>query len=76
MEFTIEELEQYDGKNGQPAYVAYDGKVYDVTESAMWADGDHEGMHFAGRDLTQEQEDAPHDVYIADFPEVGTIVES
>jgi len=71
VEFTADELSKYDGKNGQPAYVAYQGKVYDVTESAMWADGEHEAMHFAGRELTEEQEDAPHDVYITDFPEVG-----
>ena len=73
MEFTIEELAKYDGKNGQPAYVAYEGTVYDLTESAMWADGEHESLHFAGRDLSDEQQDAPHDVYVTDFPQVGTL---
>jgi predicted heme/steroid binding protein len=73
-EFTAEELAKYDGKNGQPAYVAYEGTVYDVSESSMWGDGEHEGMHFAGNDLTAEQADAPHDVYITDFPEVGKYV--
>ncbi len=70
-EFTAQELMEFDGREGRPAYVAYEGVVYDVTESAMWGDGDHEGMHQAGRDLTSEHADAPHDVYVTDFPEVG-----
>lgn len=73
-DFTLEELEEFDGTNGKPAYVAYEGVVYDVTESAMWNDGDHEGQHNAGGDLTQEHADAPHDVYVTDFPEVGRLV--
>lgn len=71
---TLEELATFNGKNGQPAYVAYNGVIYDVTESAMWGDGDHEAMHFAGGDLTAEHDDAPHDVYVTDFPEVGRLV--
>lgn len=73
-DFTLEELAAYNGKNGQPAYVAYKGIVYDVTESAMWGDGEHEAMHDAGADLTREHDDAPHDVYVTDFPEVGRLV--
>lgn len=73
-DFTAEELSGYDGKGGKPAYVAYKGVVYDVTESAMWDEGDHEGLHSAGHDLTGEHEDAPHDVYVTDFPEVGRLV--
>lgn len=59
-EFTLEELAMYDGRGGHRAYVAYKGKVYDVTESGMWTDGDHLGEHQAGRDLTSELEAAPH----------------
>lgn len=73
-EFTAEELATYDGRNGQPAYVAFQGTVYDVSASGMWDDGDHEGMHQAGRDLTAEHDDAPHDVHVTDFPVVGMLV--
>ena len=58
--FTVEELAKCDGKNGNPAYVAYNGKVYDVTESSFWTDGDHLGSHQAGNDLTLDMEIAPH----------------
>lgn len=73
-DYTLDELDEFDGTDGKPAYVAYDGIVYDVSESAMWTDGDHEGAHHAGMDLTEEHEEAPHDVYITDFPEVGRLV--
>lgn len=73
-DFTAEELAKYNGTGGQPAYVAYEGVVYDVSDSAMWGDGDHEGMHSAGADLTSEHADAPHDVYVTDFPQVGRLV--
>jgi predicted heme/steroid binding protein len=73
-EFTLDELREFDGHEGRPAYVAYEGTVYDVTESSMWPEGDHEGLHSAGGDLTAEHEDAPHDVYVTDYPEVGKLV--
>jgi predicted heme/steroid binding protein len=58
--FTLEELKNYDGKDGRPAYIAYKGKVYDVTEDFLWTGGDHQGEHEAGRDLTEEMALAPH----------------
>jgi len=58
--FTLEELKQYDGRDGRPAYFAYKGKVYDVTESYLWIGGDHQGQHEAGKDITNEMQSAPH----------------
>jgi predicted heme/steroid binding protein len=56
----LEELKQYDGREGRPAYVAYKGKVYDVTDNFLWIDGDHQGEHTAGKDLTEAIAAAPH----------------
>ena len=57
---TKQELQENNGKNGKPAYFAYEGKVYDVSESGLWTGGDHLGMHEAGKDLTGELDAAPH----------------
>jgi predicted heme/steroid binding protein len=57
---TKQELEENNGKNGKVAYIAYKGKVYEVTQSSFWMDGEHLGMHYAGKDLTEELEMAPH----------------
>jgi predicted heme/steroid binding protein len=57
---TSSELAENNGKDGKPAYIAFQGKVYDVSESAMWLEGDHMGAHEAGKDLTSEIELAPH----------------
>lgn len=52
-EFTLEELAQYDGNNGKPTYVAIEGIVYDLSNVAEWAGGNHFG-NTAGQDLTSE----------------------
>ena len=51
--FTPAELSQYNGKGGNPAYVAVNGTVYDVTNNAAWAAATHFGLT-AGRDVTGE----------------------
>ncbi|MGC1123193.1 MAG: cytochrome b5 domain-containing protein [Candidatus Methanofastidiosia archaeon] len=58
--FRKEELATYNGKNGAPAYLAYKGKVYDVSDSFLWQNGNHQGFHTAGEDLTTSLERAPH----------------
>lgn len=73
---TLKELKQYDGKNGNQAYVAYKGKVYDVTKSAEWQNGSHYGVHDAGLDLTQAMANAPHaDDVFEGFDAVDTLDE-
>ena len=57
---TADELAKFDGRNGNPAYIAYQGKIYDVSESSFWLGGDHLGAHQAGKDLTSEMDIAPH----------------
>lgn len=55
-QFTLEELAEFDGKNGRPAYVAVNGIVYDVTPKAAWANGEHFGGVVAGKDNTVQYE--------------------
>lgn len=57
--FTKEELKKFDGQNGNPAYIAIEGKVYDVTNAPRWNEGMHEGVK-AGEDLTDKMKNAPH----------------
>ncbi|HVP40797.1 MAG TPA: cytochrome b5 domain-containing protein [Candidatus Krumholzibacteriaceae bacterium] len=73
--FTLDELKQNDGKEGRPAYIAYQGKVYDVTDSPLWTSGDHQGLHEAGKDLTAEISEAPHgEETLANMKIVGVLV--
>ncbi len=50
--FSISELSNYDGMNGNPAYVAVNGTVYDVTTNSAWAAATHFGLK-AGTDVTE-----------------------
>ena len=59
-EFSLKELNEYNGKAGKPAYVAFQGVVYDVTASESWEEGVHMDTHQAGQDLTRQLPDAPH----------------
>ena len=34
--FTKETLSNYNGKNGRPAYIAFNGTVYDVTNTVSY----------------------------------------
>ena len=74
--FSKEELARYNGKNGAPAYIAYKGKVYDVSASFIWRDGRHQVVHNAGEDLTDSLEQAPHGVELLErFPVIGILLE-
>jgi predicted heme/steroid binding protein/uncharacterized membrane protein len=75
-EFDIEELEKYDGSDGRPVYLAYKGKVYDVSDSKLWRNGLHMKRHHAGRDLTTDIQGAPHEPDVLErYPQVGTLKE-
>ncbi len=51
--FTPEELKVFNGEGGNPAYVAVNGVVYDVSGLPGWSGGAHYGLQ-AGNDLTDE----------------------
>lgn len=64
------------GKNGAPAFIAYKGKVYDLSSSFLWRNGNHQVIHIAGVDLTDSLEQAPHGADLLEkFPVVGTLHE-
>jgi predicted heme/steroid binding protein/uncharacterized membrane protein len=73
-EFTLEELQDKDGAGGKSVYIAFNGKVYDVSGSPLWEDGQHMGLHGAGGDLTSEFADAPHSEEVFErYPQVGVL---
>jgi predicted heme/steroid binding protein/uncharacterized membrane protein len=73
-EFDIAELEKFDGNNGRPVYVAYKGKVYDISDSKLWRNGLHMKRHHAGRDMTTDIQGAPHEPDVLEiYPQVGTL---
>ena len=59
-EITLENLSGFDGSSGRPGYIAYQDRLYDVTQSPKWSDGRHFGKHIAGADLTDAIKGAPH----------------
>jgi predicted heme/steroid binding protein len=72
--FTKQELSQYNGKNGAPAYIACGGKVYDVSASYFWRNGRHQVVNAAGADLTSELQQAPHGAEMLErVPVVGIL---
>ena len=73
-EITSEELGSFDGKEGRPVYVAFQGRVYDVTKSRLWSTGTHMKRHPSGKELTREIGAAPHGPEVLDrYPQVGTL---
>lgn len=72
---TREELYRCNGKDGAPAFVAYNGRIYDVSESLLWRNGRHQAMHSAGIDLTFTLDQAPHGEDLLErVPLIGTLV--
>lgn len=76
LELTLEELSEYDGKDGNRAYVAVDGVIYDVTDLDAWQNGMHNGVE-AGKELTEEIENqSPHGTSVlSKAKKVGTLIE-
>lgn len=72
--FLTDELAKFNGKNGQPAYVAINGTVYDVSGKDAWKNGEHHG-NLAGLDLTDVLfNKSPHkDKVLQGLPVVGKL---
>ena len=67
----------YNGKEGQPAYVAVDGVVYVVSIEEALKDGEHKNGLTAGNELTEEiTNQSPHGIKVLEgLPIVGELVE-
>lgn len=67
--YTAATLKNYNGQNGQPAYVAVDGVVYDV--SLEFKNGRHHG-YSAGQDLSEAFHNQHPDSFLNGLTVVGT----
>ena len=75
-EFDAKQLAEKDGENDSPIYVAYKGKVYDVSSSKLWKGGLHMRRHRAGTDMTTDIQAAPHGPEVLErYSQVGTLKE-
>jgi predicted heme/steroid binding protein/uncharacterized membrane protein len=73
-EISREELASFNGKDGKPVYIAFEGKVYDVSQSPLWSSGLHMSRHPSGKDLSGEISAAPHGTEVFErYPMVGTL---
>jgi len=57
--YTRSELALRNGQDLPEIWIAWEGKIFDVTESRLWKNGKHY-EHWAGQDLTKELADSPH----------------
>lgn len=72
--YSRAQLALRNGQDKPQVWVAYRGKIYDVTDSRLWASGKHY-EHWAGQDLTDELEDAPHTEKVFErFMVIGILV--
>ncbi len=73
-ELDLGTLSKYNGEEGNPAYLAFQDKVIDVSHSKMWRGGIHMKRHTAGKDLTADMTAAPHGIEVLNrFPQVGIL---
>jgi predicted heme/steroid binding protein/uncharacterized membrane protein len=76
-EYSLQELQEYNGKDGKPVYIAHLGNVYDVSDSKLWKTGLHMKRHPAGKDLTADIQAAPHNTDVLErYPRVGVVAQA
>ncbi len=71
LEFTLEELAKYNGQNGQPAYIAVNQLVYDL--SSVFINGRHCSLT-AGQDVTVAFEQQHVMSMLKNYPVVGRLI--
>jgi len=71
--YTPQQLALRNGIDREEIWVAYQGYIYDVSESRLWKNGKHY-EHWAGQDLTEELAQAPHTAQVFErFEKVGEL---
>ncbi len=72
--YTRSQLALRNGAEKPEIWIAYQGIIYDVTNSRLWRNGKHY-EHWAGQDLTDELKDAPHTAFVLEkLTVVGTLI--
>lgn len=72
--FTRGQLALRNGQDREEIWIAYQGKIFDVTHSRLWRNGKHY-EHWAGQDLTEELSDAPHTERVFEhLSQVGVLI--
>lgn len=73
--YTPSQLALRNGQDRPEIWVAYQGRIYDVTSSRLWKKGMHY-EHWAGQDLTNELPDAPHTEKVFEkFEQIGNLIQ-
>jgi predicted heme/steroid binding protein len=73
--YTKHQLALRNGQDREEIWCAYNGIIYDLTDSNRWTNGKHY-EHWSGQDLTKELEDAPHQDWVFDrFKRVGYLMD-
>jgi len=71
--YSLAQLALRNGQDKPEVWIAYNGLIYDVTQSRLWRRGTHY-EHWAGQDLTDELKDAPHTEYVFEkFAPIGRL---
>ena len=71
--YTRSQLALRNGQDKPEIWVAYKCLIFDVSSSRLWRQGQHY-EHWAGQDLTDELDDAPHNEFVFDkFEIVGKL---
>ena len=75
--FTLSDLAKFDGQNGNKAYIAFNGKVYDISDQQNFVNGVHifDSRIKAGTDISQYISSAPpsHKTRFQQLHQVGIL---
>lgn len=72
--YTKNQLALRNGQDKPEIWVAFNGHIYDMSDSKLWKNGRHY-EHWAGQDLSDELKDAPHSAKVFEkFTPIGILI--